>query len=270
MKHLFSLCIFILSSTILFAQESKTGQYAEIEVSDKVAEAVIYTGYIQEGTNQDTIYLLTKMDILVKIPYADVISMSTKKGSLTDKDNRNGSYNWEIDDNTEVEEPYAFREKGIYANLGVDVNIETSNFVTVLPGAEFAVGYRFNRFLSLGAGFAFRRYTEDIFPNGIGTGFVETRGFIFKKKVSPYYRFAVGYGKPMGSGREFRSSYDSSDGGMYYGAGIGLRLLGNSTIQINIETGYRNQKATYYNLNFGPFERNYSFNKHYIGVSMMY
>ena len=116
-QFLFSL-FFFLFSFIAIGQKHEKGQYVEVEARDNIADVLIYSGHIQEGTNKDTLYLLTMHNILVKIPYSDIIAMSTEKGKLSEstsskmKKSRNEEdHDWEIE---EYEEPIHFvRRDGI-------------------------------------------------------------------------------------------------------------------------------------------------------------
>ncbi len=251
-----------------------TGQYLEVETRDNVADVLIYSGLISEGTSKDTLYLLTKNEVIVKIAYADILNMSTQKGQLTNPSIRDKTddSDWEIEEH-EVKEKYAFKEKGMYLVGGVDLNFKTEDFVEGFPGAEITMGYRFNRKIGLGVGLGLRKWTYDLRPNNVGHIFAEARGFFSKTKVSPYYRLRVGYGDIVGGTPNnifFNEGYESSDGGLFLSPGIGIRFLGNSKFQMNLETGWAHQQTTYYNTDFGALERKYKFDRHYIGISLMY
>ncbi len=251
------------------------GQFVEIEVKDKVADVLIYSGHIQSGSSQDTIYLLTTHDQLIKIPYTEVIALSTEKGRLSNiSDDESKDYDWEIEER-DPSDVYKFREKGLYFSIGPDINISTDDNLEVYTGADMTVGYRINRKLGFGVGVGLRKWTYDLSPNTILQTFVEARGFLNQQKVSPYYRVRLGYGNTLRSPDNvnnlfFRRSFESSDGGLYFSPGIGLRFLGNSKFQFNLETGLNHQEMTYY-FNEGQLrQRDYKFNRHYISISFMY
>ena len=115
--------------------------------------------------------------------------------------------------------------------------------------------------IGVGAGVGLRKWTYEVSPNNVGHVYGEARGFFSPTKVSLYYRLKAGYGNSIGgSVSRFRSGFDSSDGGLYLSPGIGIRFLGNSQFQLNLETGLNHQRITYYGTDFGSVERNYKFN----------
>src|SRR5690606_2543714 len=116
--------------------------------------------------------------------------------------------------------PYSFREKGLYGTAGM--------FLTPLEnngglGFDAAIGYRFNRFLGLGAGMGIYLINIDDEQRFI-PAFLELRGFVLAKKITPYYNVRGGYIFPLQD--SFFGFYDEAEGGLSFAPEIGIRFGG--------------------------------------------
>lgn len=269
LTSLSALFICLFSFTHIAAQETDEIKRVEIEVKDPIADRIVYTGQIQDGTSKDTIYLQTDKEYLVKIPRTRVVKMRTLS-----EDGEESTSSYRDDRPIPVyneKEAYSFKEKGFYAALNPVLNIKSRSGFEVHAGAELVAGHRFSRMLGVGLGVYVGSYSWRLRPNTIGGVFAEARGFFLPKKVSPYYRAKIGYGTSIARETSFGlSDFDSADGGLLAGAGVGLRMLGNSKIQLNLETGWNFQHITYNNLTSGAEFREYKFHRHYIGFGIMF
>ena len=264
--------IFTNCTLEVFGQIENSGMPVRVEVNDPEADVLIYSGYITTGTNQDTLYLLLKNENIVRIPMSRIISI---EGTTSDDKNYEPSeenkiperskYPKRIPERREVYDP----ENGFYFNLGIDINFETQDFFDVHGGAEIVLGYRVSPTAYIGAGFGYRAWTRDVRPSGVGTVFGEFRKSFLKRDVTPYVRLRAGYGNSWHGG-ELTSNYQSAKGGLFFSPSIGFKLIDNALFHINIETGLQHQQIQYLDLDFGSFERKYTFNRHFIGFSLMY
>lgn len=270
MKYLHVILLVLFTTSALFAQEYDESAQVEIEVQNAIADKIIYTGQIQSESTADTIILLTKNNHLVKIPRKDIISMESANDDKTSNRIEEYRKNNPIPAYNEVAS-YSFNEKGFYCALNPVLNLSGENGLQVTPGAELVLGHRFSRMLGVGVGISVNRFTWRVSPNAIAGIFAEARGYFLPKKVSPYYRVKVGYGNSLSRENNLGfTDFNSSKGGLLAGGGIGLRFLGNSKIQLNLETGWNFQRITYNNLSNGAEFRKYNFNRHYIGFGLMF
>jgi hypothetical protein len=245
------------------------GLFVKVEVSDPAADLLIYSGHIIEGTNCDTLYILTKFNRVVRIPFSDIITIETNQSKPRIIERDEERENEKIEERVEEREEnvYGFEETGIYISAGPDISFVDNGFLEAFPGIELTAGYKFKRMLALGVGVARRDWTYDVWPSRVGHVFGEIRGFFLPKNSSPYYRVKVGYGNAW-TGVD--GNFNSAKGGLYFSPSVGIRLFGGALFKMNIETGLNHQEITYLDLDFGSFERKYTFNRHYIGISMMF
>ncbi|PHN06609.1 hypothetical protein [Flavilitoribacter nigricans] len=138
---------------------------------------------------------------------------------------------------------YAFREKGFYSAV----------VFALLPGGgeyrsemglslQAAVGHQFNRHIGLGVGVSLDGYANTDGGDTFVPLFVEGRGYLFKKKNTPYWNVGLGYGFP------FRTESANQDvrrfeGGYMFHPAIGYRLGADKTINLAFDLGYKFQKA---------------------------
>jgi hypothetical protein len=125
-------------------------------------------------------------------------------------------------------------------------------------GLHNVVGKQLNRFVGLGLGLGLDNYSrrgETIVPV-----FAELRGYPFPKVKQLYYSFALGYG--FAFKRESFGIVDANGGYMVHPA-IGIRLGTPDGTNVNIDIGYRAQKAFFREqlINGDVDERNVIFNR---------
>ena len=145
-----------------------------------------------------------------------------------------------------LKKEYAFKEKGKYFVFAASSLGGTSawfNQEEIIVGASFSgiAGYQLNRFLGAGLGAGIDYYYvfagETVYPL-----FVELRGYLQKKNVSPYYSVAGGY--------SFAFKNDNRDvisavGGFMFHPTIGLRFGGSSNTNFLLDIGTKFQKASF-------------------------
>ena len=250
-------------------QTDDKGLFVKVQANEFEGVIVEYSGYITEGTDRDFLYLTTRALKVISIPFSSILTIQTKRGK--DAMRKNEIERIEEEYFEEDEYVYNFREKGLYAVLGTEFNFKSDNGFDLHPGIDLTLGYKFNRMLAVGIGGSIRSWTYDIRPSAVANIYAEARGWFLEKGASPYYRIKLGYGNAWGDSQgEFGRNYQSSTGGLHYAAAIGVRLINSRVMNLNLETGLNHQGITYHDLSFGAFQRKYSFNRHYIGISMMY
>lgn len=150
-----------------------------------------------------------------------------------------------------IKKPYAFREQGIYHQLSAFFHGSEDYGGS---GLQYALGYRFNRMLSLGAGIGYE-------TNEIGNGrnltpiFAEVRGFLLAEKVTPYYGLKIGHSIADNESDLFFP--ERGQGGIYISPEIGLRI-GAQRLNFFVGVEYKFQEAKY-TADWGP---DYSFTDH--------
>lgn len=104
--------------------------------------------------------------------------------------------------------------------------------------AEIINGIRFNTWLWTGAGISFDQYPEvSVLPV-----IFSLRGDMLKKPFTPFYFFDIGSGPSWIADNQF-SEYESSNAGLVYHMGGGLKLYADSSINVMLSFGYKNQEV---------------------------
>lgn len=146
-----------------------------------------------------------------------------------------------------VKKPYAFKERGLYHQLSMFFH-GSENYGG--SGLQYALGYRFNRMFSLGAGFGYE-------TNEIGNGrnltpiFAEVRGFLKAEKVTPYYGFKIGHS--IADNADTDSDFffpEIGKGGIYISPEIGVRV-GAQKVSFFFGVEYKYQEASF-TADWGP------------------
>ena len=138
---------------------------------------------------------------------------------------------------TSVAREYKFKDEGLYHVTST--SFSAGPFWGV--GITHAVGYRFSRPLSVGAGIGAETFD-------IGSGkqmipvFAEVRGFLMKQNISPYYAVRAGYGFAFMNEEE---NVTSAKGGRMLSAELGYRFTGDRAFNVFAGVGVHFQKATY-------------------------
>jgi hypothetical protein len=102
------------------------------------------------------------------------------------------------------------------------------------------MGHRFSQYLSVGGGFGYEdmevNWAAQIIPV-----FAETRGYLTKSNISPYYNLRAGIGFPLAN-----SNYNiiSTSPGIMFNPEVGCRF-GGRDVHFYMGVGFRLQKATY-------------------------
>jgi hypothetical protein len=144
-----------------------------------------------------------------------------------------------------VERPYHFREKGFYNATYVMANAGGSAFDVTETNYGFGVqtsfGYQFHRLLGVGVGIGM-----DYYYKGSGENFMpvfgEVRGYLFSKKWTPTYSFAVGHGFAF---KDEDRNITQADGGWMILPAIGIRMGGAKTMNFTLDAGVKIQKGKF-------------------------
>jgi hypothetical protein len=130
--------------------------------------------------------------------------------------------------------PYAFDEHGLYSVSTVHSSFQAKFGV----GFTHAIGWKFSRMLSAGVGAGWETFHASSGVYYIPV-FAEMRGFLFEKKVSPYYALRAGYG----IAKENRDLGADAKGGWMASAEAGYRFGGRSGVNFFTGIGFRFQKT---------------------------
>jgi hypothetical protein len=120
-------------------------------------------------------------------------------------------------------------------NLAFSAGIEAGLSLT------HSIGYRFNQFLGVGAGVGIENF-ELGWGKRVIPVFLEGRGYLSKKKISPYYAIRAGWG--------FALKYDDfniteAKGGYMLNPEIGYRFGANPHLNFTLGMGVRFQRVSY-------------------------
>jgi hypothetical protein len=140
------------------------------------------------------------------------------------------------------ERPYQFKETGIYnVTYFANLNGRDDDGVLIGFGAHHVLGYQFNRWVGLGLGLGIDTYSfgdgETLYPV-----YAEVRGYLLKKRLSPYYSFGAGYGFAFANESE---GITEATGGYMLHPAVGYRLGASEGANVVIDLGYRFQQAEF-------------------------
>lgn len=142
-----------------------------------------------------------------------------------------------------AEKVYAFRETGFYC----------ATVFALLPGGgeyrsemglslQASFGYQLNRHLGLGIGASIDGYANQASGDTFLPLFAEARGYLLKKKRTPYWVVAAGYGFPLQTNME-NQEIRRFEGGYMIHPAVGYRLGADKHLNMTLDLGYKFQKA---------------------------
>jgi len=159
--------------------------------------------------------------------------------------------------------PYEFKEQGIYHSTYINLpqgrhskrynDIFYSNYYyddwLVGMGIHHVSGLQHNRWLGTGAGIGFDGYDLGYNKNILSV-YGECRGYLMKKKFSPFYSVGLGYGFAFSN---TNLGILESKGGLFFNQSLGYRFGGSSGANFVMNLGYKLQIAKYTERqNLGP------------------
>ena len=135
-----------------------------------------------------------------------------------------------------------------------------------------AAGFKLGQYLYLGGGIAVRSWTYDPQPSAVNHYFIDSRGYFAKTENSFYYRLRLGYAQPADPTSIEFANFTESEGGVFVSPGLGIRLVEDRTLNLNLEMGFQHAKLKYDIERFNQQNsfRTYKFNRLYFQVSMMF
>lgn len=151
-----------------------------------------------------------------------------------------------------------------YTQMGLVIGGNPGNWINgTLVNASFQTinGYQFHRSLSVGAGIGFAIYTRGpLLPI-----FVDLRGDLLKRQVTPHYYVQGGYNFPLyptPEDTDWRQS-PTLEGGLMGDAGIGIKIHTSYGIAWTLTGGYRIQEIyeSYFNRNDVKIEEDVSYRR---------
>lgn len=255
-------CLFIVVSTVnsSYAQDVEIGDAIEVVMtSGKKSDAIqyIYKGIVVGVDDRFIeIDMTNRTAILNK---KNIVSISF----ITLEPIQKPSTEVEEDESTKTSNPK--KMKGYFISIGPQLSFGDG---FVAPGISLSAGKKFNEFFAFGLSCGYNQWDFDFWPSGLTHVSFEARGWITKNPVSPYYRLNLGKGFDLSSDES--RDFENIKGGTFYRLACGIRLLGSSPVQINLEVGYNGQKATYANSAWGVIERKVFYHRGYFGASMMF
>lgn len=143
-----------------------------------------------------------------------------------------------------VKQPFQFRESGTYNTFSGTMKFGSEFGV----GITYSLGVRFNQYLGIGLGFGFEDF-EVNWASEMIPAFAEVRGYLSKKKITPYYSLRAGLAFPIKNDDYFITE---TKPGLLLNPEVGYRF-GGQDVQYYMGFGYRLQKASY--LQEFPWER---------------
>lgn len=134
--------------------------------------------------------------------------------------------------------PYLFKEEGWYHNASAFIN----SSVFGGAGVHYVMGYRFSRMFGVGLGTGFESHDLSSIRNFVPL-YAEARGFLWPKKITPYYAVKVGYGFAL---RDELSGTVAATGGVHFSPELGMRF-GGGIVSFYTGLEYKLQNATFTN-----------------------
>ncbi len=140
------------------------------------------------------------------------------------------------------EDGYHFREKGLYhATYFAALSGSSQGKFQLGLGLHHTTGYQIHRLLGIGAGLGIDTYSfeeeETLYP-----AFLEARGYLSEKPISPYYSGSVGYGFAFRNNDEM---LEKAEGGAFFRLALGLRLGAGKWTNVLASLGYQFQQARF-------------------------
>ncbi len=138
---------------------------------------------------------------------------------------------------------YQFKERGIFNSTDFYFTTGRTAWdeVYVGPSLQNVTGFQFNRLAGVGLGLGVNAISpgegEVIVPL-----FLEARGYLYERRVTPMYRFDLGYG--FATKNENANIVDAK-GGIMVHPSFGFRFGARSTSNVTLDFGYFFQKATF-------------------------
>ena len=162
-----------------------------------------------------------------------------------------------------IPKPYAFKESGLYHATLVSISLSNQRGYSI----THAIGHKLNKRLALGLGTGLEDY-----ENGNGKRiiplFAEVRGYLWSKKVTPYYSLRTGYGIAL-KNQDF--SITDTQGGLLVNPEIGYRLGGSELVNVIIGIGLKYQKAQFtYRWGDTINEQNITYKRYFLSLGIVF
>lgn len=200
-------------------QEGTQGELYYYQDHVKLRNGSLLIGKIIEDRPDESLIIRIRDGKEIKVNYYDILRIKRKRR----KDPKN----------------YKPLKNGYYSVLhgGFLSGRDIEGFVTASATIHTINGYRFHRLLSTGIGVGLDRYIADeinFYPV-----YLDLRGFMTKKRNSPYYVANVGYGIIQA-----QNPIDiEGQGGLFTHGAIGVRFASTKKAAFIMEFGWTRQKA---------------------------
>ncbi|MGK7396633.1 MAG: hypothetical protein ACNS62_18790 [Candidatus Cyclobacteriaceae bacterium M3_2C_046] len=228
MKQLFRICLFLLlliPVAELLAQEEHNLRYAKIKLNNGVS----IKGYVVDSVSTKNLVLRTSESgsFLISLDQVKFIRFG---GYAHKTNNSTGTISKNLDQNYE-------NQLGFYHLVGLGLTFAEQEGGNISLTTEN--GYRFNDHFSLGIGVNYDRYAR----SSALPVYANFRGFLYNKKVTPYYFLGGGYGFAWKNNNiDGPFNFTKVAGGMMAQTGLGYQInFANSALQIHL--GYKMQQT---------------------------
>jgi hypothetical protein len=233
MKKIFTIMLFMVLSTVLFAQQN----YQDVVY---LKNGSIIRGLIIEQVPNQSIKIETmdKSVFVYKIEEVEKITKEQRKAKV----NRQSST----------------IQPGYQGIVEIGYGLKTGDYGMNLLKLNVINGYRINDNLAIGLGTGIRHYTESGESGTLVPVFADFRGYLIQNNISPYVALGIGY--------TFDASNSFSGVGVMVNpsVGVGFKMQNNSLLHVGI--GYEIQKADAINYYFDGNNNNYFYSKETIGA----
>jgi len=239
--------VLCITALFLFAAQAQ-------QKTDKITHTVtlkdgtVYQGVIKQYVDGEELMLQLGPNIIKTIKDKDIKKLVLDGASTPTPSSESNPITLSTPD-----KPYNFQEKGLYFESNAQLMLGSSAFSSAPQegdrinkidpgiGAQLIGGYQVNRFIGVGAGVGLDYYYlnsgETLLPV-----FLDVRGYLLKRNVSPMYKLQAGYGFAFKD--EDRNMIDAEGGLMWYPA-LGVRFGAAKSANFMLDFGVKVQQANY-------------------------
>ncbi len=232
--HLFRLLSITFSFFLLFSTNAQSQDKTHYTDMIYLNDGSVFRGIITEYKQGD--HLKLKLKSGDELFIVDKVIKKIVQGAEGSGNSRK-EQRWA----SRQQKTYEFKEKGIYNVTYVSTlnGYTDRNGVELGLGVDNVTGYQFNRHIGAGVGVSWDTYNVDSGENFL-TLFGETRGYVLKKRLSPYYSLGAGYGFAI---RNEENNLTEATGGWMIHPAIGYRFGGSKDANFIMDIGYKFQRA---------------------------
>jgi hypothetical protein len=185
----------------------------------------VLKGEIVEWTNDSITFRLLN-GVTVHLDQENVRKVVSRKMSRPDRKVRGGDGGM-----------YPLKEEGMYNVTTIGMSGRRGAGI----GLTHAVGHQFSRLFGVGGGIGIETFDIELGMEMVPV-FVEVRGYLTERSVSPYYAVRTGYGFAIKPDDQW---VQDADGGMLFQAELGYRFSASRAVNFFAGIGIHLQRAEY-------------------------